>query len=143
MIRTNEAVLLLNTSPPTFYKRVKKTEIQLITKQSEKGKASYIDNNDLERLAKEMGKVLPIQKDDKEENIPKEPNKDVIKDNELLKENFQLQIQNKTLEGKLEEYSGYVDIYKKQSDDSNKKIIELETNRMNLLTEVLKAKVSL
>lgn len=144
MIRTNEAVLLLKTSSPTFYKRVKKTGIQLISKKDENGKASYINDSDLDRLALEMGKALPSQNNSQEsQNKQHNEQQKVIKDDALLREKFQLEIQNKTLEGKIEEYSGYVEIYKKQLDDNSKKLVGLENDKMSLLTEVLKAKVSL
>ncbi len=54
MIRTNEAILLLNTSAPTFYKRVKKMGIDLISKKTATGKASLIRSDDLDDLAKAM-----------------------------------------------------------------------------------------
>ena len=54
MIRSNEAVLLLNTSPPTFYKRIKKMGIELVVKTDSTGKASFIREDDLEDLAKTM-----------------------------------------------------------------------------------------
>jgi hypothetical protein len=54
MIRSNEAVLFLNTSAPTFYKWVKKLGIELVLKIDSNGKASYIREDDLEELSKAM-----------------------------------------------------------------------------------------
>lgn len=54
MVRSNEAVLLLDTSPPTFYKWIKKLDIELVVKIDSKGKASFIREDDLEELAKAM-----------------------------------------------------------------------------------------
>ncbi len=54
MIRSNEAVLLLETSAPTFYKRVKKMGIQLVSKVDSNGKSSFIREDDFESLARAM-----------------------------------------------------------------------------------------
>ena len=52
MVRSNEAILLLKTSPPTFYKRVKKLGVELVTKTDSGGKACFIREEDLEALGK-------------------------------------------------------------------------------------------
>lgn len=59
MIRTQEAILLLDVSAPTFYKWVKKVGIQLESKTGRSGKNSFIRDEDLTLLSHKMGKKLP------------------------------------------------------------------------------------
>lgn len=47
------------------------------------------------------------------------------------------------MSSKVEEYSGYVQIYKQQYTDIQNQKIQLENDRVNLMHEVLKIKVNL
>jgi len=147
MIRVNEAILLLSTSAPTFYKWVKKEGIRLQSKTESTWKASYILENDLELLATRMWKKLITSEQSIEEwnNSSKKPtpNQSSEEAKILLKENYELQIQNKTLEWKVEEYSGYVTIYKEQTEAKEQKIMSLENERVGMYGELLKVKIHL
>ncbi|MCT4664251.1 MAG: hypothetical protein N4A45_03330 [Flavobacteriales bacterium] len=102
MIRVTEAISMLKTSAPTFYKRIKKEGIQLHSKMNKNGKGSYILLNDLELLANRMGKKLDDDNEEEEESQldekTKQSTKSIEENQMLLKENYELQIQNKTLE---------------------------------------------
>lgn len=139
MIRTQEAILLLDVSAPTFYKRVKKTGVQLASKTDSSGKSSYIRDEDLNILARSMGKTLP------EQNQQTTDTDDTKKNQENTdKEAYvALKIQNTALSSKVEEYSGYVEIYKQQYEDSQKQQQQLNTARIVLMNDLLKVKVNL
>jgi uncharacterized coiled-coil DUF342 family protein len=62
---------------------------------------------------------------------------------ELLKELNDLKIQKTTLSSKVEEYSGYVQLYKEQLNSRESKVVELENERKNLYTQIIKVQVSL
>lgn len=106
MIRSNEAMLLLKTSAPTFYKRVKKLGIELVVKIDSTGKASFIREEDLEELSRAMGKTLQQKTTQSKQKASKAeeseiPNPDI----ELLKEINELKIEKTTLSSKVEEFS--------------------------------------
>lgn len=145
MIRSNEAVLLLDTSPPTFYKWVKKLGIELVVKIDSSGKASFIREDDLEELAKAMWKTLASKQRSSEpsENPPNVPVEKSAPSIELLKEINELKIEKTTLSSKVEEYSGYVQLYKEQLSSREVKVSELERERTTLYTQIVKTQVSL
>lgn len=146
MIRSSEAMLLLDTSAPTFYKRVKKLWINLVAKTGSTGKASYIREEDLEVLGKAMGKELPTQESQKEkETETAERVEESAKEKmelKLLKEINELRVDNTTLSSKVEEYSGYVEIYKEQLASRENKVTELETERTSLYAQIIKTQVN-
>ena len=145
MIRSNEAILLLQTSAPTFYKRVDKESIELVHKIENNRKASYIHDNDLDRLAFAMNKTL-LNKQSKEKTI--EPESSEQKTNEWGDEKKLLELleaknKNILLASKVEEYKGYSELYKEQMELAQKKNEIMTNEKVGLMTEVLKVKIRL
>jgi len=143
MIRSNEAMLLLKTSAPTFYKRVKKLGIELVVKIDSTGKASFIREEDLEELSRAMGKILQQKTTQSKQKASKVeeseiPNPDI----ELLKEINELKIEKTTLSSKVEEFSWYVELYKQQLTTRENRVTELESERTNLYSQIIKTQVS-
>ena len=143
MIRSNEAMLLLKTSAPTFYKRVKKLGIELVVKIDSTGKASFIREEDLEELSRAMGKTLQQKATQSKQRTskveePEIPNPDI----ELLKEINELKIEKTTLSSKVEEFSWYVELYKQQLTTRENRVTELESERTNLYSQIIKTQVS-
>lgn len=61
-IQKSEAERMLGVSYTTFYSYVNKLGIKLIAKTDSRGKSSYIERSDLEKIAKAMGKTLEEEK---------------------------------------------------------------------------------
>ena len=72
MIPVPEAILLLQTSAPTFYRRVKKKNINLVVQKTNSGRESFVEEEDFETLRIAMGKPKPPQQNSSSE--VREPN---------------------------------------------------------------------
>ncbi len=57
-IHKSEAERMLGVSATTFYNRVNRLGITLITKIDSKGKSSYLERADIEKMATAMGKKI-------------------------------------------------------------------------------------
>lgn len=77
------------------------------------------------------------------ENPPNVPVEKSAPSIELLKEINELKIEKTTLSSKVEEYSGYVQLYKEQLSSREVKVSELERERTTLYTQIVKTQVSL
>ncbi len=142
MIRINEAIQSLKTTPTTFYKRIKKLRIELISKANSSGKASYIREEDLEELRKAMGKSNTTeQRSGESEKTKSESSSN--QDAELLQELNELKLEKTTLSSKVEEYFGYLQLYKEQLNRGETKVAELEKQRTELYTQIIKIQVRL
>ncbi|WP_300063058.1 hypothetical protein [Flavobacterium sp.] len=118
MIPKSEAERALGVSSTTFYSYVKKLKIQLLTKVDSKGKSSYINPQDLEKMAQAMGKVIEStnsqskQGSDEHQSNPQEE----FKENEIVKENFNLQLKVKEQEEVIKSSNELLSLYKEQNN---------------------------
>lgn len=117
-IPKSEAERALGVSSTTFYSYVKKLGIELITKVDSKGKSSYITPNDLQKMAEAMGKKLETQNTKEPELKNEVQNKpaEESKDNEIVQQNFMLQIKVKEQEEVIKSSNELINIYKEQNN---------------------------
>lgn len=142
MIRSKDAIHQLQTSSTTYYKRIKKLDIELESKITPRWTASFIKEEDLNQIAKAMNRNLHNE-ESKSAGESGNTSESSGLEIELIQEINNLQIEKTTLSTKVEEYSGYIKIYEQQITTNEQRMSELETERKSLYTEIIKVQVSL
>lgn len=97
---------------------MKKLGIELIIKVDSKGKSSFIAQNDLQRMADAMGKTLVTPASTQTENNNETPSRGVgdAKDNEMVQQNFMLQLKIKEQEEVIKSSNELLSMYKEQNN---------------------------
>ncbi len=91
-----------------------------------------------------MGKKVQLGRDNTKSQPPKEERSEETnnKSIELLQEINELKLEKTSLSSKVEEYSGYVELYKQQLATRDTKVLELESERKGLYAQIIKTQVS-
>ena len=157
MYQIKEAIQLLRTTAPTFYKHKDKLKINLIKKE---GNTTYITKEDFDRLAdiieKNRGGVFSQENtiQNREDNKSVELNKNNNEIGEIIETNNQLKKRNEVLENQIKVYGEAIMDYKTENRDLKTKVekteIELKEERIkynnekeeltkNIITTTIKA----
>lgn len=113
-ILKSEAEKLLDVSSTTFYKRVNKLGIEMISKWDANGKRSYILQSDFDKMALAMGKSIRKEEPAKKEQTPQAKAEESAP-SKKKEEQFDLMVKIKEQEQQLITKWEMVDFYKEQS----------------------------
>lgn len=139
-IPKSEAERTLWVSSTTFYTYVKKLGIELIIKVDSKGKSSYIAPSDLQRMADAMGKKFESEKTKEPEAKNESQNRaaEESKDNEIIKENFTLQLKVKEQEEAIKSNNEIITLYKDHNTQLQTQQQQAQTQVNNLYLQIIK-----
>lgn len=124
-VSKTDAETMLDVSYTTFYNRVKKLKVTMITKVDYEGKRSYIEMSDLQKIAEAMGKPLgPIptweEKESRPENEGNENKNGAVAQAEIQieqQEIFWLQLKIKEKDEALKASNEFISFYKNENEE--------------------------
>lgn len=108
-----EAERLLGVSATTLYNRANKMNIKFINKVDSKGKSSYLNQDDLKKMAEAMGKTLKTESTP-EKKKPKTENRGA-EESEDPQQHFMLQLKIKEQEEVIKSNNQMIEFYKEQN----------------------------
>lgn len=147
-IAKSEAERILGVSYTTFYNWVNKLGIELITKIDTRGKSSYINWEDLQKMATAMGKSIEEQS----EKIDGTPQKQIQQDQqnkngaeqddkikEIQQENFTLQLRIQQQEESLKANNEVITLYKEQTQQLQNGLQQAQSQFNMMYLQLIKA----
>lgn len=139
MIPVNEAILHLNTSGPTFYRRIKSVGVNTIIKKEPTGKRSYLKEEDFEKVRLAMWKppLNWLGSENSSEPTVSQSNID------LAEKARELEKENTVLSTKVEEYQGHIKLYEQQITYHLAEKKQLNEERKTAYANLLSSQVEL
>ena len=148
-IQKSEAERILGVSYTTFYNWVNKLWIELITKIDSRGKSSYIEWEDLQKLARAMGKSIePVEPAKESESKTQTPNEqdikngavgDDVKIQQIQQENFTLQLKVSQQEESLKANNEVITLYKEQTQQLQNGLQQAQSQFNMMYLQLIKA----
>lgn len=117
-----DAERLLDISQTTFYKWSKNLGIKLISKINERGKSVYITEEDLQKMAKALGKDQLLfgknqSQNDKSTEAEESESRQSEPHQEILQQNYDLQIKIKEKEAELKTSQWAIKVIQEQNQE--------------------------
>lgn len=147
-IAKSEAERILGVSYTTFYNWVNKLWIELITKIDTRGKSSYIEWEDLQRMATAMGKSIEEESANRESESKKEtPREQEItngagdddKIQQIQQENFTLQLKIQQQAESLKANHEVITLYKEQTQQLQNGLQQAQSQFNVMYLQLIKA----
>lgn len=148
-IPKSEAERILGVSYTTFYNWVNKLGIELVTKIDSRGKSSYIEREDLKKLASAMGKTIEEQTSreevvtsggEKQDNgQTKNGAEQDDKLEQIQQENFSLQLKVQQQAESLKANNEVITLYKEQTQQLQHQQVQYQSQFNMMYLQLIKA----